>query len=689
MTVQTVGSGGTTVIGLMPNVQFVSPTGDNSNSGETPYVAKLDITSAYNALSTGGTIYIADGSAVGGNGCLWFAESYLPSDWLPAKPVRFVGYGTTSNGQFSESQVGVYLGSSSDRTQPGIWVARVSHSPITFENILIAGYPQCPIRLGWDYERNSSSPYGIVTHTVASANRVSGVTTLTFPGAVPSLLTVGTTFLFQSLVPSTFQVTSYKVTAVNTAANQITYDDPGYSDDSASSPGVIVVEDRSRSQNAVFTEFVNCSAVANNNESSDGGKGPAVDMGATFWIYFNNCMIFGYPPADTFNPDRSAAMLLYSPVAGASAVVRNVKSAGGGIRIYGADQSWGLYVDEFYQDAPITRPAVEVIDNNPAGQVLLRYLQNNDQGEDPMPTVRIDGTARVVSVDQGQWVDGPATVLSGPSETWWSNVLTKSPWQMLQTGFWGPGRVAGVHPGIARSTSPTVARYQNLIGPPSGWWSSAATVSAVDAPDGSVTATRVSTTATNAQLFMFDTNMTISVGDTFFLGCWVRPVSGNLVNPIGFNEIGAISVNPGSVSDLHVFLVPPFVGDGEWQWVFNSYTVTTVSTALEEVRTAFVVDSTHALDLWNPLAFRIPADPTTLAPPLSPNELAEFFGTLKTWPSYLQPGMVGTLAGQMFIAHGGLGVGNAIAPVARTTIVKNIEVFDASGTSLGFIEVKQ
>jgi len=53
----------------------------------------------------------------------------------------------------------------------------------------------------------------------------------------------------------------------------------------------------------------------------------------------------------------------------------------------------------------------------------------------------------------------------------------------------------------------------------------------------------------------------------------------------------------------------------------------------------------------------------------------------------LGPSLLGTSSGDKFVANAGLGVGNSAAGSTPGTCVKKMEVFDAAGTSLGFLAI--
>lgn len=61
--------------------------------------------------------------------------------------------------------------------------------------------------------------------------------------------------------------------------------------------------------------------------------------------------------------------------------------------------------------------------------------------------------------------------------------------------------------------------------------------------------------------------------------------------------------------------------------------------------------------------------------------------TLDTVLQRLGANILGTASGDKLVANGGLGVGNSASATTPGTVVKKMEVFDASGASLGFVPV--
>ena len=68
--------------------------------------------------------------------------------------------------------------------------------------------------------------------------------------------------------------------------------------------------------------------------------------------------------------------------------------------------------------------------------------------------------------------------------------------------------------------------------------------------------------------------------------------------------------------------------------------------------------------------------------------MAELVRHLQTYPSTAPAGSVSTLAGQKLLVPAGIGVGNSAAATGPVgNVVKKVQIFDASGTSLGYVPV--
>lgn len=171
-------------------VQFVHPTGGNNSWEGTIERPKRTRSAAYNALISGGTMYVASGckwsdgteglGLTNGQGMRLSGYSLQPSGWLTDKAISMIAWGGTDAGQLG----GIYAmlpGGTADgtvntpATDPGIWIATSLNTHV-FQGIGV----ECnaPARIGWDYIRNADMT--IAWGNITSASRASGFTTFTF-----------------------------------------------------------------------------------------------------------------------------------------------------------------------------------------------------------------------------------------------------------------------------------------------------------------------------------------------------------------------------------------------------------------------------------------------------------------------------------------------------------------------------
>lgn len=147
-------------LGQDEHIRHVHPDGDDANDGGSWANPKGTILGAYDSLPTeGGTVYIADGSFVGGEVAqqgIWIIgpadPSYAspPSGWRQQKSVDFIGVSTESTTQFGMPGAWFYGGTSTfaydSTSKPCIWLAGTNKG-IRFRN-LYSQYVSCGIRLG-------------------------------------------------------------------------------------------------------------------------------------------------------------------------------------------------------------------------------------------------------------------------------------------------------------------------------------------------------------------------------------------------------------------------------------------------------------------------------------------------------------------------------------------------------------
>jgi hypothetical protein len=264
-------------------------------------------------------------------------------------------------------------------------------------------------------------------------------------------------------------------------------------------------------------------------------------------------------------------------------------------------------------------------------------------------------------------------------------------------GIW-QGRLYGQTDAARRGFPPTAVRFVNIADQNTANWGaktgSATVTTGKTAPDGSSLAAELSSASGNQSRRVASANYTLAVGDWAVAGCWVRrasspvdagtdaamlsigaPHSDNVFEGSGINNV--YGRHPlGTAAD----------GGGEWYWVSVVDKFATVGTATSSIRLELGVEANCPIWFFAPVCFRIAAGT------IPDNEVWDYVTHMQTWPDTAAAGTITTLRGQKLIAWAGLGVGNSAAATeilgtSNQACVKKIEVFDATGTSLGYIPV--
>ena len=596
---------GATSAGLGTTTFYVSPSGNDANNGASWATAKKTILAAYDALPSpsGGTIYIADGSFVGGsviNQGIWIVGADDPSfanplsGWRQQKVVRFIGVGSDSLGlQFGVGTAPSVNGGQppngiweyNNSAKPCIWLAGTGNSGIVFENLSFA-YPAVGIRLGINAAQTNRN-----TNTALA--------------------------LFRNIHIALF--------ANGVVGNQ---------------------------------------------------KGPVVDVGYAFWLVFDNCVFLGYPggvgDAIALTDDRHAVMLMKADPRGSSPglmTIRNNRWAQGGIKyIAGATSAGTILVDDLLVESNgiLSLPPVFWLTNNSSNvaQITLRMLSQADAGASSLPVVQVDGggpSDSVLVTGVSGPLQGPMTVLGADPATFQG--FTVTPLRQGQAGIVS-GRLTGQHDSARRSFAPTIVRFQNHARQD---WSSyipaGATVTTGQvAPDGSTGAVRLQMRSGVGGIQPWRPSLTLSVGDVFVIGSWVRGFS---TPGLGANSGIAFGINGSRftyksitggatiTSPSTYVLAAPFAGDGgEWVWLSAAIKITALGTnPADVIALQLQTDSRHPAIFYAPMAVYVPTGT------ISDNEAAELVTHLSSWSDAATVGQVSTLKSHIFNALGGLTVG--------------------------------
>ncbi len=428
--------------------------------------------------------------------------------------------------------------------------------------------------------------------------------------------------------------------------------------------------------------------------------GPTVDLGYTFWLWFIRGSGFSgnynaatqvgeYIPAI----DRSSSIYAKGDdnVSGGF-VMEDAVIGEGWFRLYmatsGSGSRWRIKEVLFegaFGDFPVDAP-IEFFDANAI--IGYTHLEQIDQADASgiAAVVRINKTSgtdeqiakKFLCVDVSS-VIGPATLVNSQTATPENRYNQRGVVDERFSEHLDHGR---------RLFAPTAARLANLAFHSSASWTAsnpdATVTTGKTAPDGTTGAVEVTGSGFKQ---VVNSDQTFAVGDHVVGGVWVRSTTGAAsfdgrlpyfcdINTASFAFEDAIS-QAGAAYRAS--------GDGDvgtdWQWVSFIRKVSAVGSNPGALR-AFVGGSNAApLQYYAPVMFRLPtAD-------YSVEEAHAFRMHLGSWPDTVPAGAVSTMRGQKLIAWGGLGVGNSAAGSTPGTVVKKIQVFDETGTSLGYVAV--
>lgn len=465
--------------------------------------------------------------------------------------------------------------------------------------------------------------------------------------------------------------TMYRVTA--TTASTITVVDPyGTSPRSATvsvnNPGQYVLQDRANYLAGLFDLF-NVGGTVSPNVSVDAfTPGPNLDFGGTTdgRIDVGYCSNSGYAltgglPAD---PDRACWMLGDGGSHGSAGLyVHDCRNGQTGIRFYGSKvASWGIDCRRVNSDSNFfsftSPPALEVIEGGTGATIVADSTVVWDN-PDSAPNVKSDAPEASHSIVSCGTVELNGVVFSN---NWASKA--KSPIVSGQTGFW-LDRVNADIPQARRAFSPALARYQNWLQDDVSTWNlggGEVTSSTQPGPNGlsgsAIRLTRVSGTD-GVYVLPQDINnnphtgspVVHAVGDRWVMGGWFR-------NSNGLASVGLLFSFSfaGANGNFSIFSSAKFDGDGEWQWVTSSGTLTTISNSASGWRAIIGANPGSVgkyVDTFRVFLTRIPAGDMT------DNEFAEYVLSLQSNPYYLTPGNIGTARGEVLVGDGGLSTGDS------------------------------
>jgi len=309
---------------------------------------------------------------------------------------------------------------------------------------------------------------------------------------------------------------------------------------------------------------------------------------------------------------------------------------------------------------------------------------NNADSDPTVPTVVLEAVPAAAAscyrsgIVSGSCVGGNRTDAPGIWTSAGANAVT--PWERKQFTPWADMRITGKHPAAVRAMGAVAARFKNIIVAPGSWTLRGNTVSTGQlAPDGTSTAVKVTSDASYLSIFPSNTD-----GNTWQVGGHIQ-VCG-WVNCTGSSDLVAdelfrvITTGVTFVESATGSMEAPYLGTG-WQFVSCFLTVATVSDSTPDIEIEVRMQNAAQVYLWGLNAFYVPTS-------VDDNDAYELMGTIRHQPRYLRAGETGTMEGQVFYAHGGLGSVNAAVTLGSAN-GKSIAAYDAAtGALMGYIELK-
>lgn len=688
-------------------IRYVHPNGNDSDDGLTWATPKETILGAYDSLgSSSGTIYIASLSHVGGEvqgQGIWLAASGDPNigsmsfssgsypGWRKSKAVKFVGVDSLDSGTL------IQAGQPGDTNWTGPWIWLSSDcAELTFENLVI-----------W----NGYNPYGI------DFSRYSNGADATGYGA--AFIKFRNVF---SRCESANGLNGYNPWRLgNSAGTYAAY--WIYLDHCRG--GWMQPEPVAHFQNTVSASTQGASDTWVLTEASPVGfpaSTPFVIQSdkEQVLVTVKNSMSWtvkrGYrnTPADQHNDDheirfdpedkRRAVLLITGTYL---TEVRTFVAYYGNVHI---ENSEGKIRLTDIQLESSSAPVVTVVNT---GFISMNHIEGYDlyAGTWPRGIVTIDPPTQdpsLVTIESVGFYNGRASEVIGPAFTFshrngfgvdTSMASYDTPLARGQIGF-DKRRIMGQHDSARRSFGPVTAIATNLIDQTGASWvgigegTAGPVTTGITGPDGLANAVAIAGDLTKYRVIYSgswnpsapNSRADGRVGDYLFFGTWIKAGSvGDM--PYSYApeayEMFYIELSSGNATFAYgpfategattITMVSPHKDGGNWTWVYGYARARTAGATTLKWRSA------GNLYYAYPMLFTKTG--------IHESEAAELGTHMATFPDGAALGAMTTARNQKLIARGGLGVGNSASATTLDSVVKKMEVFDASGNSLGFVPI--
>src|SRR5271156_2213772 len=416
--------------------------------------------------------------------------------------------------------------------------------------------------------------------------------------------------------------------------------------------GIVIGEDSNNSRTGTGAVSVVTLSNVTANLTDIPGNGPCTDItGQSFWIWLKDWGCGGTDDTNTPTDDKSAAVLIDGRTnAGVGLVfLYHGNTSNGGVKLYAGANVSQVVVDGLTTEGQKGEPAVWIAATGTSGDRGTTAEVRNVEVADAAvttPALRNDaGTAGSVLgsnlICQNVNVIGAATILSqyGPN----LQSMTVSPLRQGQAGFFD-GHVVGAIDNTQRSFAPTAVRFANLAITSAAAWTftggkNTTFVSGITAPDGTSGAAQASVTgpATESLYLYPPTNRTISIGDYFIGGVFVRSQTEN--GYVGGSPIQIVVSGTGAETSCRN-VRNTVTGDGQWDWVYEICKVTAAPRNPYVIELIGLFDSRHVLQAYAPVLNRIRAGA------LSDNEAYAYAAALNSYANTCSVGSICGLPGQ-------------------------------------------
>jgi hypothetical protein len=668
-------------------VRYVHPAGNDENDGKRWETAKATVLAAYDDLATGhtvGTIYIHDGSYVGGEvssqGIWLYSEDTFPGvGWRAFKNTRFIGVGGLPPGSFGRSQARIFPGKPGDSqafdlTKPLIW-AYGMETELLFKDI------------------QPGAQYGFARLGVtASGSRDGLVSNLTMDGvAMSSPPDTAASFgpcydcgwlnicWFRRCNASGSSVYHDVVVDpadnVNGGTRTWVFNNGVFTSDHVG--GWLVVAGAANPANN--GQMIIASVIDAHTITTTAGRSPVAETFSSGTVTLQ----VAWGPS-VLQDDDHAGWLFKPNIDGAGGVgtmgqvyFDEIYPTAAGIKYNVGAQGFGLSVRQLLsENGPMPHPIqIDVVSGTNVGAIGFEDSRLIADGILMADTLVAD--PYLVYINPLLWaalsanninVTGVEGVVYGPGQFPFHNdnfliAQPTTPWRMGQVGIFRNGRLSArtdagrrlgapavALPVSASNTSPT----NSISHDPDAWTANGGATLTPNTLDVFGLQNACDMAANTGSMTLGTKTTILSDGDFVLSGVWCRaPGAFGLDTPIMITS----PTNGSFVGVGRQFVNGNWLGNGEWVWgsAVNIYKTPGGIPASDTLIASANASSFGASRLCYPVLLIL-----KLADGWTDTEAWELMAHMATWNPELAQGVVGTLRNQPFVGHGGLGIASSL-----------------------------